>query len=102
MFDPMGPLMNAGGGPMGKKAASYAKKNNLKSKVGICLELALVSVNLDFTGKGIATNLTRILKEIGQKQGFKYVWALCTSHFSKRAVEKEGGKVEISVLYKDY
>lgn len=99
---PLFSLFKPGGDHIDQMVAAYAKKNSLKSKAEICLELALVSVNLDFTGKGIATNMTRILKEIGQKQGYKIFWALCSSEFSKRAVEKEGGKVEHSVLYKDF
>jgi len=78
------------------------KKNNLKSKIGIEIEMVSVAVNVDFSGKGIATNLTRILKENAIKHGYKIFYAECTSHFSYKAIEKEGGEVKLTLPYKDW
>jgi hypothetical protein len=64
----------------------HVKKNKLKSKNGIIIEMVTVSVSQDFTGKGIASNLTRILKENGMKLGYKIFYAECSSEFSKKAI----------------
>ena len=39
------------------------KKNNLKSKVGIEVEMVTVATDLSFTGKGIGSTVTRLLVE---------------------------------------
>ena len=77
-------------------------KNNLKSKVGIETEMMSVAVSVDYTGKGIASNLTRILRDNGKKLGYKIFYAECSSNFSKRAIEKHGGKVKHTIPYREY
>ena len=80
----------------------HKKKHKLKSNSGIVIEMVTVSVSLDFTGKGIATHLTRILKEHGMKNGYKIFFAECSSEFSKRAIQKHGGEVRHVIPYKEY
>lgn len=80
----------------------HVKKNKLKSKNGIIIEMLAVSVSRDFTGKGIAGHLTRILKETGIKLGYKFLYAECTGEFSKKAIMKQGGEVKLSIPYKEH
>ena len=72
--------------PIKKMVDKHAKKYNLKSKTGIIIEMLTVAVSLDYTGKGIASNLTRILKENGMNLGYKIFYAECSSEFSKKAI----------------
>ena len=64
----------------------HVKKNKLKTNSGIIIEMFTVSVNVNYLRRGIATNLTRILKENGLKQGYKYFYAECSSDISTKAI----------------
>ena len=61
-FEPAGAIGEEIKKPMAGILKEYMKKNKLKSKIGIEIEMVTVAVNVDYGGKGIATNLTRILK----------------------------------------
>ena len=54
---------------MTKILKEYMKKNNIKSKVGNVIEMVTVATDQNFGGKGIGTNLTRLLVENGTKNG---------------------------------
>ena len=87
---------------MPKILSDHMRKNKIKSKVGIEIEMVTVATDLKFTGQGIASNMTRILVETAAKKGYKIFFAECRSEFSKRAVEKQGGQVKKSIEYKDF
>ena len=61
-----------------------------------------VATDVNFTGRGIASNLTRILVENASKKGYKIFYAECSSDYSKRAIEKHGGEVKKTIAYKEF
>ena len=87
---------------MAQILSDHMKKNKIKSKVGIEVEMVTVATDLSFTGKGIGSNVTRLLVENAQKKGYKIFYAECSSNFSRRAIEKHGGEVKKSIEYKDF
>ena len=62
-FEPAGPILEKIKEPMVQILSDHMKKNNLKSKVGIEVEMLTVATDLSFTGKGIGSNVTRLLVE---------------------------------------
>lgn len=53
-------------------------KHKTKGDLGVGCELLTVAVNPDFGGKGIATNLSKILVQNAKKAGFKYLFSEAT------------------------
>lgn len=78
------------------------KTNNLKTNLGGIFEQVAVGVHKDFGRRGIGGHLTRLMVKNAADKGFYFSFAECTSLFSSRALEKHGGKVEKSILYKDF
>jgi predicted GNAT family acetyltransferase len=65
-------------------------------------ELIAVVVDPAFGGKGIGGKLTDLCVKKAFEKGFKVAFAECSSHYSTRALEKFGGKVEHEIVYADY
>ena len=64
--------------------------------------MSSVGVHKDYTGKGIAKNLTNCLLACSKKKGFCISKSACTSLYSTNALKKSGGVIEKSVNYDSF
>ena len=74
----------------------------MKTKYGILCEMIAVAVHSDYTGRGIAKELTKLLLENSKKQGYFMSKAECTSLFSTKALVKSGAVIEKTVDYASF
>ncbi|XP_036142829.1 dopamine N-acetyltransferase isoform X2 [Monomorium pharaonis] len=66
------------------------------------LEVRIVSVDINWRGKGIAKTLIEKAGEIAKQQGFHYLRADCTSLFSAKICERLGFEQIYKINYSDY
>lgn len=87
--------------PINAEHAEIQKKYKVPEH-GCIAEMTVVAVHKDFGRRGISGKLTKLFVENCTKQGFWIAFAECSSSFSTRAIEKQGGKTEHSIDYKTF
>jgi len=78
------------------------KAHKTKGDLGVCCELLTVAVSPDFAGKGIASNLSKIVVSEAKKAGFKFLFSEATGEGSKKAMLKCGGEIKDHINYADW
>ena len=78
------------------------KKKHKLGKTGVVCELATLGVLPEFGGKGIGGELTRLCVKRAVDKGYLISKAECSSAFSTKAIVKQGGKIEKTIVYKDF
>ena len=61
-----------------------------------------VAVSSEFGGKGIATNLSKIVVQEAKKAGFKYLFSEATGQGSLKAMKKVGFTEDSTIKYADW
>ena len=87
---------------LSKEIDQIVKINKLKNKKNILCEMAAVGVHKDYTGRGIAKELTNCLLQNSKNKGFFISKAECSSLFSTKALTKNGAVVEKSADYETF
>ena len=100
-FEPMIAIIEDLKKPINTEHSEIQKKYKVPQH-GCIVEMTSVAVHKDFGRRGIGGKLTKLFVENCKKQGFWIAIAECSSSFSTRALEKQGGKNENSIDYKTY
>ena len=87
--------------PMEKSIEEIMKKNNIPKR-GVAVEMISIATSKDFGRRGIGATMTNLVKDIAIKRGYHLAYAFCSSAFSTKALTKNGGKIEKTMMYKDY
>lgn len=61
-----------------------------------------IATSKEFGRRGIGATMTNLVKQIAVERGYHVAYAYCSSAYSTKALTKNGGKIEKSMMYKDY